>query len=120
MSTLGLLSTSLVAVFTLPCSQTVNNSKETRQRAGALNEIPHSHQRYSQVLFLVSTLGLLSTSLVAVLAVASPALRNASFLLFVLFCNGVPFIYELTVKMGSGRMWEDVPKEYLYYWVRLS
>jgi len=32
----------------------------------------------------------------------------------------VPFIHELTVKMGSGRMREDVPKEYLYYWVRLS
>ena len=32
----------------------------------------------------------------------------------------VPFIYELTVKMGSGRMREDVPKEYFYYWVSLS
>jgi len=32
----------------------------------------------------------------------------------------VPFIYELTVKMESGRVREDVPKECLYYWVRLS
>eukprot|EP00965_Chrysotila_dentata_P241628 6204397-Pleurochrysis_carterae.AAC.1 len=48
----------------------------------------------TQMLYFASSVGLLSTSLVAVLAVASPALRAASFFLFVTFCNGVPFIYQ--------------------------
>lgn len=70
-----------------------------------------------QLLFLVSTVGLLSTSLMSVLAVASPTVRNAAFLLFVIFCHGVPFIYELTLKFGGGRVHESVPAAYLYYWV---
>ena len=44
-------------------------------------------------------------------------MRNAAFLLFVIFCHGVPFIYELTLKFGGGRVHESVPAAYLYYWV---
>ena len=49
-----------------------------------------------QILFFTSTAGLLSTTIVAVLAVASPSLRATSFVLFVLFCNGVPFTYQVS------------------------
>ena len=42
-----------------------------------------------QLLFFTSAAGLLSTTIVAVMAVASPALRATSFTLFILFCNGV-------------------------------
>jgi hypothetical protein len=52
-----------------------------------------------QLLFITSALGLLSTTLVAVLAVASSALRATSFLLFVVFCNGVPLLYMLAARL---------------------
>jgi len=69
-----------------------------------------------QILFFTSTAGLLSTSIVAVLAVASPALRATSFILFVLFCNGVPFCYQVMAKVSDGKYHSDVPTTYLAYW----
>lgn len=69
-----------------------------------------------QVLFFTSSAGLLCTSIVAVLAVASPALRAASFLLFVIFCNGVPLVYQVAVKFAKGNSHMDVPPLYLQYW----
>ena len=69
-----------------------------------------------QILFFTSTVGLLSTSIVAVLAVASPALRATSFVLFVLFCNGVPFCYQIMSKYTEGKFHADVPSAYLAYW----
>ena len=70
-----------------------------------------------QLLFYVSSAGLLSTSLIAVLAVSSPSLRAASFVLFVAFCNGVPFSYQLLAKWGAGGLArDDVPGAYLGYW----
>eukprot|EP00966_Prymnesium_polylepis_P204009 4726157-Prymnesium_polylepis.1 len=56
-----------------------------------------------QILFFTSTAGLLSKSIVAVLAVASPALRATSFILFVLFCNGVPFCYQVLARFPNGK-----------------
>ena len=52
------------------------------------------------------------------LAVASPALRATSFVLFVLFCNGVPFTYQLAAKLSRGKYHAgaDVPTRYLLYW----
>ncbi|EOD17750.1 hypothetical protein EMIHUDRAFT_209706 [Emiliania huxleyi CCMP1516] len=91
-----------------------------------------------QVLFFASTLGLLSTSLVAVLVSgdSSPVLRNMAFLLFCVFSNGtrpahhaparadlapgaaagVPFIYELSLQYGHGPVHVAVPSPYIWYW----
>jgi len=73
-----------------------------------------------QVLFFASTLGLLSTSLVAVLVSgdSSPVLRNMAFLLFCVFSNGVPFIYELSLQYGHGpvHVHVAVPSPYIWYW----
>ncbi|KAL1510195.1 hypothetical protein AB1Y20_006525 [Prymnesium parvum] len=75
-----------------------------------------------QILFFTSTAGLLSTSIIAVLAVASPSLRATSFVLFVLFCNGVPFCYQachrsqVMAKITAGRYHSDVPAAYIAYW----
>jgi predicted membrane channel-forming protein YqfA (hemolysin III family) len=70
-----------------------------------------------QVLFFTSAVGLLCTSIVAVLSVSSPALRNVSFLLFVLFCNGVPFVYTLAAKLSSTSTGVGkVPWDYLALW----
>tara|TARA_B110001452_G_scaffold232128_1_gene209292 strand:+ start:364 stop:1587 length:1224 start_codon:yes stop_codon:yes gene_type:complete len=61
-----------------------------------------------------SSAGLLSSSLVAVLSISSASLRAASFVLFVLFCNGVPFCYTVGVKLATGsRYHQDVPWEYV-------
>lgn len=72
-----------------------------------------------QVLFFTSAAGLLSTTIVAVMAVASPALRSTSFLLFVLFCNGVPFVYQISLKWfgadGPNRL-NDVDPNYILLW----
>ena len=57
-----------------------------------------------QLLFFTSTAGLLFSSLVAVLAIASPALRATSFLLFVLFSNGVPFLLKCNAPSRKCRM----------------
>ena len=72
-----------------------------------------------QILFFTSTAGLLSSSLVAVLALSSATLRAASFVLFVLFCNGVPFCYTVGVKLSVSSQYHqgaDVPWEYVYLW----
>ena len=70
-----------------------------------------------QILFFTSTAGLLSSSLVAVLSISSASLRAASFVLFVLFCNGVPFCYTVGVKLATGsRYHQDVPWEYVHLW----
>ena len=75
------------------------------------------------MLFYTSSIGLLTTSLVAVLAVASPSLRAASFVLFAIFCNGVPFLYQLTAKYGGKYADDayvahasDVPARYVCLW----
>jgi len=73
-----------------------------------------------QILFFTSAAGLLSTTIVAVMAVASPALRSTSFLLFVIFCNGVPFTYQIIIKYfgagGSPRRANDVDATYIELW----
>lgn len=69
-----------------------------------------------QLLFFTSSAGLLSTSIVAVLAISSPALRAASFVLFVLFCNGLPFSYQLGARIVGGRYHTDVPWAYIWLW----
>jgi len=49
-----------------------------------------------------------------VLSISSASLRAASFVLFVLFCNGVPFCYTVGVKLATGsRYHQDVPWEYV-------
>jgi len=68
-----------------------------------------------QLLFFTSAAGLLSTTIVAVMAVASPALRATSFTLFILFCNGVPFVYQAFAKLGGGAH-ADAPSRYLVMW----
>ena len=48
------------------------------------------------------------------LSISSASLRAASFVLFVLFCNGVPFCYTVGVKLATGsRYHQDVPWEYV-------
>ena len=70
-----------------------------------------------QMLFFTSAAGLLSTTIVAVMAVASPALRATSFLLFVLFCNGVPLVYQLFAKLSGDPSYHiDVDSRYLGLW----
>ena len=74
-----------------------------------------------QILFFTSIGGLLSSSMVAVLAVSSPVLRSASFALFVLFSNGVPFLYTLGIKLSPSSRYHagaDVPWRYINLWVR--
>ena len=59
--------------------------------------------------------------MVAVLAVSSPVLRSASFALFVLFSNGVPFLYTLGIKLSPSSRYHagaDVPWRYINLWVR--
>ena len=55
------------------------------------------------------------------LAVSSPVLRSASFALFVLFSNGVPFLYTLGIKLSPSSRYHagsDVPWRYINLWVR--
>ena len=56
--------------------------------------------------------------LTAVMAAASPALRATSFLLFVLFSNGVPFTYQVSTKIFYKQQPypADVDSRYLYLW----
>ena len=71
-----------------------------------------------QMLFFTSAAGLLSTTIVAVMAVASPGLRATSFLLFVLFSNGVPFLYQLGTKVFAQQQAypANVDARYLQLW----
>lgn len=54
--------------------------------------------------------------MVAVLAVSSASLRAASFVLFVLFCNGVPFAYCLGASLFGGPAHATYPAAYLQLW----
>ena len=73
-----------------------------------------------QIVFYTSAIGLISTTLVAVLALSSPGLRAMSFVLFTVFCAGVPFLFQLGIKFTEFGPREgiisDVPNLYLAYW----
>eukprot|EP00322_Chrysochromulina_rotalis_P002135 CAMPEP_0115890972 /NCGR_PEP_ID=MMETSP0287-20121206/33625_1 /TAXON_ID=412157 /ORGANISM="Chrysochromulina rotalis, Strain UIO044" /LENGTH=305 /DNA_ID=CAMNT_0003347757 /DNA_START=1 /DNA_END=918 /DNA_ORIENTATION=+ len=70
-----------------------------------------------QMLFFTSAAGLLCTTVVAVMAVASPALRATSFLLFVLFCNGVPLVYQALTRVSDESSHSpEVEVRYLALW----
>ncbi len=73
-----------------------------------------------QIVFFTCAAGLLSTTLVAVLAVSSAGLRAMSFILFAVFCSGAPFVYQLGVRFTnfgpSHGLSLDVPIEYLALW----
>jgi len=68
-----------------------------------------------QVFFNISVCGLFLSTIVSVVFVSSAAIRTGSFILFVLFANGVPFVYQLTTRVAGGAS-EDIPNEYLMWW----
>jgi adiponectin receptor len=68
-----------------------------------------------QIFFYISVIVLLLSTIAAVLFVASPGIRTSSFLLYVLFANGVPYIYQLVLTAADLEQ-HNVPKEYLVLW----
>ena len=69
-----------------------------------------------QVFFAISECGLFASTIISVLFVASAAVRTGSFILFVAFAVGTPFIYQLSTKWHGGAS-SDVPDDYIMWWV---
>ena len=68
-----------------------------------------------QIFFYISVLVLFLSTIAAVLFVASPGIRTSSFVLYVLFANGVPYIYQLVLSAADVEEY-DVPARYLVLW----
>jgi len=65
-----------------------------------------------QLFYYISVSGLFASTIISVLFIGSNAVRTGSFMLYVAFANGVPFIYQLTVKVAGT----DLPRSYLLLW----
>ncbi len=62
-----------------------------------------------QIFFVLSVCGLFCSTVISVLFIASPGVRVASFVLFVVFASGVPFFFSVFTA-------SDWPTTYLLYW----
>jgi len=73
-----------------------------------------------ETFFIISIVGLFSSTIISVLFIASAGVRTGSFLLYVVFAIGIPFLYQFSLKF-DGAAENDVPREYLILWaVNLS
>eukprot|EP00475_Leptophrys_vorax_P041106 TRINITY_DN7728_c0_g1_i1.p1 TRINITY_DN7728_c0_g1~~TRINITY_DN7728_c0_g1_i1.p1 ORF type:complete len:882 (-),score=185.21 TRINITY_DN7728_c0_g1_i1:65-2464(-) len=71
-----------------------------------------------QVFYYVSALGLFCSTIVSVLFVASGGIRAGSFLLFIMFANVVPLVYQLGFFLSKVTPeYNRGPTEYITYWV---
>ncbi len=68
-----------------------------------------------QIFYYLSAGGLFVSTLLSVVFVASHGIRAISFVLFVVFANGVPFVYCLITK-SQGLAANAFPSEYLLLW----
>lgn len=68
-----------------------------------------------QLFYYLSAVGLFASTLLSVVYVASHGVRAISFVLFVLFANGTPFIYSVVSSSTNSEV-ANFPTEFLILW----
>ena len=77
-----------------------------------------------QLFYIIGLVGLLTSTIISVISVASASVRIASFILLVVIANGVPLGWQIYAQVANENVSEVVPAEYLLLWclvkVRIS
>ena len=68
------------------------------------------------IFYLISTVGLLVSTLIAVLSAASSTVRVGSFLLLILLANGLPLGWQIGLQYTADAS-QKVPPEFIIYWL---
>ena len=73
-------------------------------------------QPQQYIFYVISTVGLLISTLLAVVYVASPGVRVGSFLLLILLANVMPLTWQIVIQITSKDEGLIVPPDYLIQW----
>ncbi len=68
------------------------------------------------IFYVISTVGLLISTLVSVLYVASGGVRLGSFILLICLANVLPLVWQITLQYTADEG-EKVPPEFLFFWI---
>ena len=69
-----------------------------------------------QLFYIIGLVGLLTSTIISVISVASASVRIASFILLVVIANGVPLGWQIYAQVANENVSEVVPAEYLLLW----
>jgi len=69
-----------------------------------------------QLFYIIGLVGLLTSTIISVISVASSGVRIASFILLVVIANGVPLGWQIYAQIANESASEVVPAEYLMLW----
>ena len=70
-----------------------------------------------QLFYIIGVLGLLTSTIIAVVSVASAGVRVTSFILLVVIANGLPLLLQLYLQFTSNEIYNVLPWEFMAAWM---
>jgi len=70
-----------------------------------------------QLFYIIGVIGLLISTIIAVVSVASPGVRVTSFILLVAIANGLPLLFQLYVQFKSENQYNVLPWDFMAAWI---
>ena len=70
-----------------------------------------------QLFYIIGVVGLLTSTIIAVVSVASPGVRITSFILLVVIANGLPLLLQLYLQFASANEYNVLPWDFMAAWM---
>ena len=70
-----------------------------------------------QLFYIIGVVGLLTSTIISVVSVASPSVRITSFILLVVIANGLPLLLQLYLQFESHDSYKVLPWDFMAAWM---